>query len=127
MESPQRIVDLLKNADNPPRFNTGVAADLRSLEAHNAGRCLHTAKHRPWLVHAVIIEFSDEARALRLEKYLNTGSGVAFAIRHLREATPRMSKERLVNPSDCVEVATLDPRATAHEIEQRSHPVTGGT
>ena len=87
MDAPQRIVYILKSADNPPRFYTGVTADLRArLEAHNAGRCLHTAKHRPWHVDAVIT-FSDEARAVRLEKYLKTGSGAAFAIRHLREAT----------------------------------------
>ena len=46
----QCIVYVLKNADNPPRFYTGVTADLGArLEAHNAGRCSHTAKHRPCL------------------------------------------------------------------------------
>ena len=44
MEAPQRIVYVLKNADNPPHFYTGLTADLRKrLEAHNAGRCPHTA------------------------------------------------------------------------------------
>ena len=87
MDAPQRIVYILKSADNPPRFYTGVTADLRArLEAHNGGRCPHTAKHRPWHVD-VVIKFSDEARAVRLEKYLKTGSGAAFAIRHLRKAT----------------------------------------
>ncbi len=65
MEAPQRIVYVLKNAENPPRFYTGVTADLRKrLEAHNAGRCPHTAKHRPWRVD-VVIKFSDERRAVR--------------------------------------------------------------
>ena len=84
MAAPQRIVYILKNADNPPRFYTGVTADLRArLAAHNAGRCPHTEKHRPWQVDAVI-KFADEARALKLEKYLKSGSGAAFALRHLR-------------------------------------------
>ncbi len=47
MEPPKRIVSILKNTDNPPRFYTGITADLRErLEAHNAGRCSHTANHR---------------------------------------------------------------------------------
>ena len=82
--SPQRIVYVLKNADNPPRYYTGLTGDLRGrLEAHNAGRCAHTAKHRPWGVD-VIIKFADEPRALKFEKYLKSGSGVEFARRHLR-------------------------------------------
>ena len=84
MEPPKRIAYILKNTDNPPRFYTGVTADLRArLDSHNGGRCSHTAKHRPWAVD-VIVEFADEARALKFEKYLKSGSGVEFARRHLR-------------------------------------------
>jgi putative endonuclease len=84
MEAAQRIVYILKNNDNPPGFYTGVTADLKArLEAHNAGRCSHTAKHRPWAVD-VIVKFADEARALKFETYLKSGSGVEFARRHLR-------------------------------------------
>jgi putative endonuclease len=84
METSQRIVYVLKNYDNPPRFYTGVTADLRNrLEAHNAGRCSHTAKHRPWRVD-IVVKFGDEARALKFEKYLKSGSGIEFARRHLR-------------------------------------------
>ncbi len=45
------------------------------LAAHNAGRCSHTAKHRPWAVD-VFVTFADETRALKFEKYLQSGSGV---------------------------------------------------
>ena len=84
MEAPQRIVYILKNADNPPRYYAGVTADLRArLEAHNAGRCPHTAKHRRWVVD-MMVKFSDERRAVALEKYLKSGSGSAFAKRHFR-------------------------------------------
>ena len=81
---PQCIVYVLKNSDDPPRFYTGVTADLHArLEAHNAGRCTHTAVHRPWAVD-VFVRFADETRALKFEKYLKSGSGVEFARRHLR-------------------------------------------
>ena len=41
----QRVVYVLKNSDNPPRYYTGVTSDLGArLQAHNAGRCVHTAK-----------------------------------------------------------------------------------
>jgi predicted GIY-YIG superfamily endonuclease len=72
--SPQRIVYVLKNSEDPPRFYTGVTANVGArLEAHNAGRCSHTAKHRPWAVD-VIVKFADEGRAVRFEKYLISGS-----------------------------------------------------
>jgi hypothetical protein len=32
----------------------------------------------------VIVEFADEPRAVAFENYLKSGSGVAFAKRHLR-------------------------------------------
>ena len=84
--SPQRIVYILKNAENPPRFYTGLTSDLAArLEAHDAGRCSHTAKHRPWAVD-VVVTFADESRAAKFEKYLKTGSGVEFARRHLRSS-----------------------------------------
>ena len=84
METLRRIVYVLKNADDPPRYYTGLTANLGArLEAHNAGRCAHTAKHRPWSV-AVLLKFADETRALKFEKYLKSGSGVEFARRHLR-------------------------------------------
>ena len=84
MRAPQRIVYVLKNSDDPPRYYTGVTADLPArLDAHNAGRCSHTVKHRPWVVDCVV-KFADETRALKFEKYLKSGSGVEFARRHLR-------------------------------------------
>jgi len=43
----------------------------------------HTADGKPWIID-VIVEFSDERRATGFEKYLKSGSGGAFAKRHLR-------------------------------------------
>ena len=84
MSAPMRTVYVLKNGNTPPRYYTGVTADLPArLEAHNAGRCSHTAKHRPWKVD-VVVRFTDETRAVKFENYLKSGSGVEFARRHLR-------------------------------------------
>jgi hypothetical protein len=43
----------------------------------------HTSDGKPLIVD-VILEFSDERRAVAFEKYLKSGSGSAFAKRHLR-------------------------------------------
>jgi len=85
MSSGRRIVYVLKNHAQPCRYYTGVTSDIAlRLEAHNAGHCSHTATGRPWNLD-VIIEFrDDERRALAFERYLKSGSGVAFAKRHLR-------------------------------------------
>lgn len=82
MAGDKRFVYVLKNPDHIPRFYVGLTSDLRGrLHDHNAGRCPHTAQHRPWQLHAVI-EFPDERRAIRFERYLKSGSGRAFAKRH---------------------------------------------
>jgi putative endonuclease len=81
---PRRFVYVLRNGDNPPRYYTGLTADVaRRLTEHNAGSCIHTAKYRPWSID-VVIEFGDERRGIAFERYLKSGSGVAFAQRHLR-------------------------------------------
>jgi predicted GIY-YIG superfamily endonuclease len=78
----KRFVYVLKSATEFPRFYVGVTSDVSArLAAHNAGRCSHTARHRPWMIH-VVIDFVEEVQALRFERYLKSGSGRAFARRH---------------------------------------------
>lgn len=80
----KRFVYVLKNDEKPPRYYTGVTSSVtRRCAEHNAGSCIHTAKYRLWSVD-VVIEFPDERRAFGFERYLKSGSGVAFATRHLR-------------------------------------------
>ena len=80
----KRFVYVLKNGAVPPRYYTGLTSDVATRHAeHNAGSCIHTAKYRPWSID-LIIEFADEGRAVGFERYLKSGSGVAFAQRHLR-------------------------------------------
>jgi putative endonuclease len=82
MTGDKRFVYVLRNADETPQFYVGLTSDVRArLTDPNAGRCPHTASRRPWQLH-VMIEFSDEQRAVRFEHYLKSGSGRAFAKRH---------------------------------------------
>jgi putative endonuclease len=80
----KRFVYVLKNAEIATRYYTGVTSDVARRHAeHNAGTCHHTARYRPWSLD-VVVEFADERRVLAFERYLKSGSGVAFAHRHLR-------------------------------------------
>ncbi len=84
MSSPKCIVYVLKSEAGPLRYYTGLTSNLAArLDAHNAGKCPHTASGRPWRID-VSIEFADEGRAIAFEQYLKSGSGCAFAQRHLR-------------------------------------------
>jgi predicted GIY-YIG superfamily endonuclease len=78
----KRFVYVLKSQQVPPRYYIGVTGDVVArLDTHNAGGCPNTAPDRPWSRH-VVIEFTDEAHAVRFERYLKSGSGRAFAKRH---------------------------------------------
>lgn len=84
MQPPRTCVYILKSRSDPSRYYTGVTSNWRArLHAHNSGLCSHTAKHRPWVVD-VVIQFAYERRAVAFERYLKSGSGCAFAQRHLR-------------------------------------------
>ena len=84
MGSPRRVVYVLKSESQPNRYYTGLTSNLAArLDAHNAGRCPHTASGRPWRLD-VIVRFADEYRAVAFERYLKSGSGGAFAKRHFR-------------------------------------------
>jgi len=68
----------------PDQHYVGLTSDLkRRFADHNSGKASHTSKFTPWrLVNYVA--FSDEAKAVAFERYLKSGSGRAFARRHLR-------------------------------------------
>jgi putative endonuclease len=90
----KRFVYILKSHGVPARYYTGVTADVDArLAAHNAGRCPHTADGRPWRID-VVIAFKDEQRAFAFERYLKSGSGFAFARRHLRTTVSTPTEHR---------------------------------
>jgi predicted GIY-YIG superfamily endonuclease len=81
---PRRFVYILQCENDRTRYYTGLTSNVRlRLADHNGGRSTHTAKGRPWRV-IVVVAFANERRAIEFEKYLKSGSGSAFAMRHLR-------------------------------------------
>ena len=84
MGAPKRFVYILESESQPNRYYTGLTSNLAArLDAHNAGRCKHTASGRPWRLD-VVVTFADERRAVEFERYLKSGTGAAFAARHFR-------------------------------------------
>jgi predicted GIY-YIG superfamily endonuclease len=83
MRPPLCTVYLLRSISRPARYYIGITSDVvRRLDVHNSGGSRHTTLDRPWRLVS-FVEFAEEATAIRFEKYLKSGSGRAFAKRHL--------------------------------------------
>ena len=84
MAAARRFVYILQSVANATRFYTGLTSNVgMRLAEHNAGASRHTATGRPWRV-IVVVAFASQRRAIEFEKYLKSGSGCAFALRHFR-------------------------------------------
>jgi predicted GIY-YIG superfamily endonuclease len=78
-----KYVYILQSEQDPAHFYTGITDDVDArLEKHNSGEVTHTAKHGPWRIKAYVA-FNNEERAFAFEKYLESGSGRAFAKKRL--------------------------------------------
>ena len=78
-----RYVYILQSESNPMHFYAGLTEDLHArLKKHNAGEVTATASFRPWHVKTAVA-FSNHEQAARFERYLKSGSGRAFAKKHL--------------------------------------------
>jgi putative endonuclease len=76
-------VYILVSEKDPSRHYTGLTHSIEErLEKHNTGGVRHTAKYRPWRLEVAVM-FRGRARAAEFERYLKSGSGRAFARRHL--------------------------------------------
>ncbi|MDX2151122.1 MAG: GIY-YIG nuclease family protein [Bryobacteraceae bacterium] len=76
-------VYLLQSKSHPRERYVGLTDDLRArLAKHNAGEVSHTSKFRPWSLKGYTA-FSTRQQAADFEHYLKSGSGRAFANRHL--------------------------------------------
>jgi putative endonuclease len=76
-------VYLLESLASTGGFYVGLTDDLSArLAKHNEGGVPHSAKSRPWRIK-LAIAFRDRNRAAAFERYLKSGSGRAFAQRHL--------------------------------------------
>ena len=61
---------------------TGVAHDLQErLSTHNTGHVPHTSKFAP-RYREIAVAFRDIEKAFAYERYLKTGAGRAYAIKH---------------------------------------------
>jgi putative endonuclease len=84
----KRFVYIIRSLNHPERRYVGVSANVSArLDAHNAGQNGSTAPWKPWRVD-VVIEFRSERLAERFEKYLKSGAGHAFSMRHFVDESP---------------------------------------
>ena len=78
-----KTVYLIQSIEYPNQRYIGITSNIEQrISEHNAGKSPHTSKYCPWKLVASI-NFSDEQKALKFEKYLKIGSGHAFANKHL--------------------------------------------
>ena len=83
-------VYILRSKTQPKHTYVGSTADLRKrLTEHNSGKSVHSNEFKPWEILAYIA-LPDRTLAERFERYLKTGSGRSFAIRHL--VTPQAGR-----------------------------------
>lgn len=76
-------VYLLQSESRPDQRYTGLTNNLKArVEKHNHGEVPHTSKFRPWKL-ITYLAFSTREQAAEMEDYLKSGSGRAFANRHL--------------------------------------------
>ena len=76
-------VYLLRSLSHPDQRYVGLTGDLKArLNKHNEGAVAHTSKFKPWRLRTYIA-FSTRDKAAQFELYLKSGSGRAFASRHL--------------------------------------------
>ena len=78
-----KYVCFIQNIPHPTQRHIGITNDLKArLNSHNEGQSPHASKFKPWKL-VTYIAFLDESKALEFEKYLKSGSGRAFANKHL--------------------------------------------
>lgn len=76
-------VYLLKSINFPDQKHVGFTINVEDrLTAHNSDRSIHTAKYKPWILHAHFA-FSEKNLALTFELYLKSHAGRAFAEKRL--------------------------------------------
>ena len=62
---------------------TGFSENIdERLDEHNCGKSVHTNKFKPWKL-ICYVSFCDKQKALDLERYLKTASGIAFRNKRL--------------------------------------------
>jgi predicted GIY-YIG superfamily endonuclease len=76
-------VYLIESQSDSRRHYVGFTHNLKArLASHNAGRNQSTAVGRAWNLVSYFA-FANERTAIEFEKYLKSGSGKTFLLRHL--------------------------------------------
>ena len=74
---------ILRRRDFPKQTYVGSTSDLQKrLAEHNTGKSIHTNKFKPWNLMGYIA-LPEKHLVEQFEKYLKSGSGRAFANKHL--------------------------------------------
>ena len=82
MQGSFHYVYILRDVATGKHHCTGVTQDLQErLAMHNAGHVPHTSKFAPWYIETAIA-FRDKEKAFAYERYLKSGAGRAYAIKH---------------------------------------------
>ena len=77
------FVYLIRSESSPDQTYIGCTSKVDNrVKVHNVGGSPHTAKYRPWTLHAYFA-FEDKYRAFEFEKYLKSHAGKAFAKKRL--------------------------------------------
>ena len=104
-------VYMLSDVATPTHHYVGMTEDIENrLAKHNAGQVPHTSKFAPWTIDAAIA-VRDKMTAAQLERYLKSGSGRAFANKHLFATSCRGNVgmwQLSRNLSDKIETYILD-------------------
>ena len=78
---------LLRSVASKKQTYVGYTDNLKlRLKEHNQGESRHTSRFAPWSLE-LYAAFDVQERAEKFEKYLKTGSGRAFAKKHLWQPT----------------------------------------
>jgi putative endonuclease len=84
-------VYILRSKTHPDQTYIGSTDDLKKrIGEHNAGNSTHTSKFKP-LELMTYVALPEKQLAGKLESYLKSGSGRAFAKRHLLTQSERKS------------------------------------
>jgi predicted GIY-YIG superfamily endonuclease len=82
-EVTMHYVYLLRSDSDPYQTYIGLTDKIDArLKKHNEGGSPHTAKYKPWKL-VTYVAFSTRDQAAEFESYLKSGSGRAFAKKHL--------------------------------------------
>jgi predicted GIY-YIG superfamily endonuclease len=76
--APLHFVYIIVSVFHPERYYVGLTSNVRRrLEHHNQGIVRSTASLKPWRLRTAIC-FARRNSAAEFERYLKTGSGIAF-------------------------------------------------